>query len=237
MITQTKAKMFLAEERGCNEIAWFRSYSTFNFGKYEHENKKAFGSLYVLNDDTLAAGKSLRLYVELHSYILLIPVVGAIHYTDSNGNTASLHAGEIQLCNVQEGTSITVSNPYETETINFLHVWIRNNTIFSLPQTRTIACDINRHNNQLITVVKPNNAFDETYKPTVSIGKYDGRREGTFKLTKETHLLFAFVIEGAFEVQNRLLHARDGVALWDLHEVEFEALSNEAIILLIACER
>lgn len=235
MITQTKAKIFLADERGHNEISWFRSYSTFNFGKYERENKKAVGSLYVLNDDTLAAGKSLRLFVGQHSYILLIPVVGAIHYTDSNDNAASLHAGEVQLCNVHAGSSITVSNPYETETISFLHIWIRNNTVFSLPQTRTISCNINKLNNQLITLVKPNNAFDETYKPTIAIGKYDGRKEATFKLTKDTHALFAFVIEGAFEVQNRLLHARDGLALWDLDEVEFEALSNEAIILLIEC--
>ena len=69
------------------------------------------------------------------------------------------------------------------------------------------------------------------------MGKYDGRREGVFKLTKDTHTVFAFVIEGAFEVQNRLLHARDGLGLWNLDEVEFEALSNEAIILLIECER
>ena len=44
---------------------------------------------------------------------------------------------------------------------------------------------------------------------------------------------FVFVIEGAFEVQGTLLHERDGLALWKTEEVEMEALSNEAIILVI----
>jgi hypothetical protein len=53
MIPQSKGKIYLAEERGLNETDWFRSYNTFNFGKYQHEFKKPFSSLYVLNEDTL----------------------------------------------------------------------------------------------------------------------------------------------------------------------------------------
>lgn len=41
------------------------------------------------------------------------------------------------------------------------------------------------------------------------------------------------MLEGAFEVQGTLLHARDGLALWETDEVEMEALSNDAIILLV----
>jgi hypothetical protein len=32
-----------------------------------------------------------------------------------------------------------------------------------------------------------------------------------------------------------LLHARDGLALWEVEAVEFEALSNNAIIFFIEC--
>jgi len=40
-------------------------------------------------------------------------------------------------------------------------------------------------------------------------------------------------LEGAFEVEGRLLHARDGLALWETEKVELEALSNDAIILVM----
>jgi hypothetical protein len=48
--------------------------------------------------------------------------------------------------------------------------------------------------------------------------------------------VFGFVIEGAFEFQNRLLETRDSIALWnednETLQIEFEALSNDAIILI-----
>ena len=45
--------------------------------------------------------------------------------------------------------------------------------------------------------------------------------------------VFVFVIDGAFEVSNRLLQARDGLAITKASQVEFESLSNEAIIMFI----
>ena len=45
--------------------------------------------------------------------------------------------------------------------------------------------------------------------------------------------IYAFVIEGVFEVQDRLLHTKDGLAMWDAEEIDFEALSNGAILLLL----
>ncbi len=40
--------------------------------------------------------------------------------------------------------------------------------------------------------------------------------------------------QGAFEVQGRLLHARNGLGLWDdTNLLELEALSNDAIVLLV----
>lgn len=43
----------------------------------------------------------------------------------------------------------------------------------------------------------------------------------------------AFVLQGTFEVENRLLEAKDGLALWNTANIELEALSNEAILLLL----
>jgi hypothetical protein len=42
-----------------------------------------------------------------------------------------------------------------------------------------------------------------------------------------------FVLNGAFEAKGCLLHERDGLALWDTNEIEMEALSNDAMMLVI----
>lgn len=54
-----------------------------------------------------------------------------------------------------------------------------------------------------------------------------------YTLKNPKNSIFIFVIEGIFEVQNRLLHARDGLSLTDIDTVELEALSNDAVILLL----
>ena len=66
----------------------------------------------------------------------------------------------------------------------------------------------------------------------ISIGKFSGRGETIYK-SSSGKCCFLFVIAGAFEAEGRLLHERDGLALFDTNEIEMEALSNDAMMLLI----
>jgi redox-sensitive bicupin YhaK (pirin superfamily) len=227
MVQQNKGKIFLAEERGHHEIEWFRSFNTFNFGQYQQEHKIPFGPLYVLNDDTLAGGKSISMTVETDSVIVLIPVVGTVAYTDSAGHASYISAGECQLYATTKGTTIQIGNPYPDELVNFLQIWFyaEGSERDNAPQVTLF--DLVNNTNQLvpIPVNHPHYKF--------GIGKYDGREESVYQLSNTQNGLFAFVIQGVFEVQYRLLHPRDGLALWEASEVEWEALSNDAIILVM----
>jgi len=71
---------------------------------------------------------------------------------------------------------------------------------------------------------------------TISIRKYDGRIDDVYKIKNTDCRIFAFVIDGAFAVQNRMMQAIDGLALWNVDEKEFEASSNEATIVFMECE-
>ena len=81
--------------------------------------------------------------------------------------------------------------------------------------------------------ISPLSVGESSFPFSISIGKFDGRGETTYRVKNKDAGLFVFVLEGAFEVQGTLLHARDGLALWETDEVEMEALSNDAIILLV----
>lgn len=63
------------------------------------------------------------------------------------------------------------------------------------------------------------------------IGIFDGREVGRYILKERNNGIFGMVINGAFEFQNRLLENRDAVLIWDIEELEFEALSENAIVL------
>jgi redox-sensitive bicupin YhaK (pirin superfamily) len=231
MTKQVKGKMFLAGERGLNETAWLRSWNTFNFGKYYNENKQPVGDVYVLNDDMLDGGRSLSMLVEEDSYIILLPVAGAIAYKDTAKNESLLAAGQVQVAYTAKGTTFEITNPFKEELVNFLQIWIRADKKM-VPSSCVSTYDVNEFQNSLIKI-SPQRLNSLVLPFSVSIGEFAGRGETTYQTTEQTKFLFVFVLAGAFEAEGRLLHERDGLALWGAGEIEMEALSNDAVILLI----
>lgn len=65
------------------------------------------------------------------------------------------------------------------------------------------------------------------------IGLYDGRKEDHYVLYNSQKSVFGMVINGAFEFQNRLLESRDAILLSEIEKLEFEALSENALLLFL----
>lgn len=225
MMIQADATIFLADQRGVSQTDWFRSYHSFNFGAYQAENREPFGNLRVFNDDTLAAGKSLKMQVDENTDVILLPLVGAIEYSNSLGDTGFLEAGQVQVFSAAQGMEYEITNPYSNELVNFLQIWVLGQKEQFIPKTTQNSFDF-QDKNQLLPCF-----YNLAYG---MIGKFEGREEGTYQVQQpERNGVFIFVIQGAFEVQNRLLHPRDGLSLTHVTEVDFEALSNEAIVLIL----
>ncbi len=225
---ETEAKIFLNDQRGKTEISWFRSFHTFNFGNYFNENKTPIGAIRVFNDNTLAAGKSIKMQVEKPTDVLILPLVGGIEFKNSTGYHDFLEAGKLQIFSAEAGMEYEVLNPYEAEEnaenlINYLEIWIEKESNILL-KTEQASIDIEERNE-----------FQSIYsieKTFVYFGKFEGREDFIYKLKNAKNSIFTFIIEGAFEFQNRLLHPRDGLALWNVQEIDFEALSNDAMLLI-----
>jgi len=189
MIRQSKGKMFLADERGLNETEWFRGQNTFNFGRYFSEHKLPFGALYVVNDDTLDGRGSLRTISEEDSYVILLPVIGAIAYKDSLGNENLIAAGQIQVLDLAKDAIIEITNPFKEELVNFLQVWIRTDKVKETATPNLLTYDVNKYLDSLIRIF-PENSSSSSLPFAVSIGKFSGRGETTYKLSNENSGLF-----------------------------------------------
>lgn len=224
-MTQNEAKIFLSAQRGKTELPWFRSFHSFNFGNFQDANKEHIGKLRVCNDNTLAAGKGMKMEVENPTDVLILPLVGGIEFKNSTGYHDFLEAGSLQILSAEAGMEYEVLNPYESELINYLEIWIeKGNTVSSSTISATI--DIEKRNELL-------QFFSSVHDDAFGyFGKYDGREEGVFQVQKAGNCLYVFVIEGAFEVDNKLMEARDGLAIWNANEIEFEALSSDAMLLI-----
>lgn len=226
----SKGKIFLANERGHLETDWFRSFQTFCFGQYQDQHKVPFSNLYVLNDETLAAGKALHYVIEESSLLILLPVVGAVSFSQHQADDIVLQAGEVGLFYACKGSEIKISNPLH-QLVNYMQLWFR----YSSPMKNVSplsAFDIDSNGNQLVDLFSMGEIKERNFLKA-AIGKFEGRKEAIYKTSSSLNTVFVFVIQGAFEVQNRLLEARDGLALWEHRKIEIEALSNQAILLLL----
>lgn len=220
----TQAQIYLAEQRGYSQMTHLQSYHTFNFGQYIAENREPFGDLFVVNDDILTAGYTLNMTLEDNFDVILIPLLGGLEYNNEL-EMGFIETGEIQVFSGKKGMSYQLRNPYETERINFLQIWVRNTTSNFIPTIQQNTFDLG-DTNRLLPLFKTSNQQG-------FIGKYDGRKKGLLLPTQSKARFFCFVINGAFEVQDRLLHARDGLALENFEEIDFEALSNDTILFVL----
>ena len=225
MIPQSKAKIFPANERGVVESGTFRSCYSFNFQTYQQAHKMPFSNLSALND-VLAPQQSLQFTAEADMFLVLVPLIGAVVYHDSMGNENYLAAGYVQVFNVAKNTVFGLLNPYHDEAINFLQVWIKNDSPHSPEITSPVDVYLEECINQMNLIIS-HTQFN------ISIGKYEGRKEGIYKVKNERNGIFAFVIDGQMEVQYRLLQPRDGLGLWEQEEIEWEALTASAILLVV----
>jgi redox-sensitive bicupin YhaK (pirin superfamily) len=224
MIKQTPAQIYKSDLRSVSESDALKIFSTFNFGMYQDWSRKPFGILNVLNEVTLAPLQKTFTFLDTDTEVVLLPLFGGIDYKDSLGDTDFIRIEQIKHISAQKGMSFELSNPYDFENVNYLEMWFT-------AKTKNFKAKTNRFDFGFSERNKMNPLF-EFSNTNGFVGIYDGREEGFYTLKNYLNGVFVFVINGAFEVENRLLQEKDGLSLKKIATVEWEALSENAILLL-----
>jgi hypothetical protein len=225
MIRQSPAQIFLSGQRRKRQSGVHRSFSTFSYGAHENTHKFNLSKLFVLNDEELAGSGSVNIRIRQASYMLLLPITGDLEVSSAEGGKTTVNVGELKVLSLPRQSSVVLSNPFPDDTINYLQLCIKVEK--NLDLSALYSFDLDADNNQLIRLCAPMTTF------SVSIGRFKGRTEGLYRLRNTYSRLFCFVISGAFEVEHRLLQMRDGLSLSAIDAAEFEALSEDAVLLLV----
>jgi quercetin 2,3-dioxygenase len=232
---ETPGKIFLSDQRGLTQTPQHCRYSTFNCGDFNQEHRTPFGSLYGLHEEWLTGQHGLDLPVAQASYLLLLPVTGALECGDPDGNITTVEVEEVLVCELPAHSSATIRNPYESDVIHFIQIWIKAGKPAATASTRVLPFHFASPDTSLAEIISPGSAHEGHQLPfSLSIGRFAGRQEAVYTLKSKASRFFAYVLAGAFECEGRLLHQNDGLALWDTEAVELEALSNNALVLILA---
>lgn len=183
------------------------------------------GNLVKFYDDVLNINSHLSYPADKHYHLVIIPVAGVVGYNVSGQRAKFALPGEVVSVSLPVDSRIEFVNNERSAMNNFLHLWFRGDDLAAM--NVQAAFDVDSSRNQLMSLF--NHAPSQTQ---AFIGQYDGRVNAIYPAKMKS--VFVFVLEGAFEVQNRLMEPRDSLIINDCHELEFEALSNNAIILIIS---
>ncbi|RZL31958.1 MAG: hypothetical protein EOO96_15120 [Pedobacter sp.] len=224
---ESPGKIFLADQRGFVQSTILRRYSTFNFEQYFNDNSMPFGDLFLFNDDSISGGKLTFFLSKEDSYQIFMPVTGGLDIV-FNGKEYALQTGQVQIFNVGKGEVLEISNPYQNDAVNYIQIGLKTDLFLLRHSKMLFNFDFEKDKNKLIEIVSnPKLAFN------LSAGIFGAKAETTYSLRSAESNAFLFVIDGAFETSGRLMHARDGLALWETETVKFQALSNNAIVMVL----
>lgn len=210
-------QLFKSDLRGIIKGNQRASFITFNEGAYFHESRNRAGILTQFSEHYLSGESPLEFFSQNDSFLIL-PIEGELS-VNTREQTFHIHPQELFVLSPDQ--QIQISNCFPDEFTRFYVIQLSYDTIHPsvhsfLPDTR----------NQLISCY-------ESPQLTVSIGIFDGRKDGKIN-TSSHNTTFVTIINGAFEVQNRLMETNDSLLAIDCTHPEFEALSENAVILVLS---
>ena len=224
MLTQSKSQIYKSQLRGRIEENGYKCLATFNYAEYFDESRKPFGTVSIINDETLGPKKSIHYLNRETETILVIPLVGSVKYIPKNKDVDIIETEQIVIINTESKASFELQNPYEEALINFLQIRLKTSNSKDL------------HFNKKSFTINHHGILNQIYESAavkVFIGGFDAGQEGKLELDATKKGVLCFVINGCFEFQNRLLESRDSLAIWNEETIEWEALTPDGILLII----
>ncbi|MDR0872484.1 MAG: pirin family protein [Prevotellaceae bacterium] len=232
----SKQILHTAESRGHFNHGWLNTYHTFSFADYHDAERVHFGALRVLNDDTVAAGEGFGMHPHADMEVISIPLAGDLEHKDSLGHVEVIRHGEVQTMSAGTGIRHSEYNKNQDSEVKFLQIWVFPDRKGHEPRYDSFKLDLEKRHNRLQQVVSPN-ADDEGawiyQKAWFYMSKTDKDVVLPYTLNNKDNGVYAFVLEGEFEIDGQTLKRRDGLGIWETDGFNIKSLSDGAEILLM----
>jgi redox-sensitive bicupin YhaK (pirin superfamily) len=221
-----------SETRGAANHGWLDARHTFSFADYHDPERMGFGSLRVINEDRIEAGKGFDKHPHRNMEIVTYIIEGALEHKDSMGNGSLIRPGELQRMTAGTGVFHSEVNP-SGQTTHLLQIWI-------LPEKTGLEPGYEQK------------MFDRNAKLDrwCLLGSRDGRN-GSLTIHQDIHLSatilqaggsldyqfadgrrgFLQVVDGEMKVGDETLHSGDGVTIVGADSITINATLESELLL------
>ncbi|HEV7620487.1 MAG TPA: pirin family protein [Flavisolibacter sp.] len=230
-----KSILHKAGTRGHADHGWLNSYHTFSFANYYEPTRVHFGTLRVLNDDTVAAGMGFGKHPHDNMEIISIPLEGDLEHGDNTGTKAVIRKGDVQIMSAGTGIVHSEKNKNNDQQVKFLQIWVIPDKKNVQPRYDQKSFSEEDRQNQLLTVVSPmgnKEGVNIHQDAWFSLGKFDEGKTLTYNVKKKGNGVYAFVLEGDATINDISLNRRDGLGITDTDALNIKADSKTDLLLM-----
>jgi quercetin 2,3-dioxygenase len=218
-----------AHERGHAQHGWLDSHHTFSFASYYDPEHMGVSALRVINDDVVEPSAGFATHGHSDMEIISFVKRGNIAHKDSMGHVQTLPAGEFQLMSAGTGVTHSEYNPSDSESLNFLQIWIQPNQFgiepgyqqkrFPTGPMQLIASPEGDQGSLLI------HQDARLYHITLNAGQ-------STELTGLTgRTLYVHMVRGEMEVEGTPLSEGDGATLTDINDFHAHSQAGAEALL------
>jgi quercetin 2,3-dioxygenase len=230
-----KTILHKANTRGHANHGSLNSYHTFSFAGYHDPARMNFGTLRVLNDDSVAAGMGFGKHPHDNMEIISIALEGELEHGDSMGNASVIRKGDVQVMSAGTGVVHSEKNHSRDKEVKFLQIWVFPNERNVTPRYDQKNFSDEEKHNKLLTVVSPMNGTEGVHihqDAWFSLGKLDAGVELNYDLHKHGNGVYVFVLEGELSVNDVVLERRDGLGISEENRLSIKANSEAEVLLM-----
>ncbi|MGE3317832.1 MAG: pirin family protein [Candidatus Berkiella sp.] len=219
-------------DRGLTEIDWLKSYHTFSFGDYYDPQYMGFGTLRVINQDTVQPSQGFGTHQHRDMEIISYVIEGALEHKDSMGTGSVIKPGEIQRMSAGTGVAHSEFNASKDELVHFLQIWILPTRAGLTPSYEQKKLPQGKQN-ELVLIGSPEGG---EYAITIHQDAYlyvahlVGHKSVNY-LFKPERKGWLQLIKGVVTANGQRLEQGDGAAITDTPSLTIESVSNAEFLL------
>lgn len=224
-----------SDERGRTETPWLTSFHSFSFGRYHNLRRINFGTLRVINEDTIMPGKGFDFHHHENMEILTIILEGEVEHKDSAGHFGVIAPYQVQRMTAGSGIEHSEYNHSKSLPVHLLQIWVYPKERDLPPTYETKSFALQKPGKELIPVASDQpiaGAVHIHQDATFFLGNLEGGLTLAHRLPTQKHGAYLFVIDGEIAVGEMILKKGDAAEITKTSLFEIETHTPAKVLLI-----
>ena len=225
--------LYMAGDRGFSNLGWLKSWHTFNFANFYHEDRQGFGRMIVLNENILKPSSEFGTRTCDNIEIISLPLSGNLSHKNDLDLTSVLGPGDVQVISAGKGLVHADQNPSKTENLHFIEIWVLPG-IQDLPPRYRLG-HFGFTDGEVVPVILPaiqHGGLSINQQFWLYAGKFRRQEIYTHQIHDSKNGIFIHMISGSIITCGEKLTQGDAIGLRNLEAVGVEC-PDEAMFLIM----